>query len=49
MSKEAQPLDNSTPRTEEEIRAYTIGELKPLSSRILIVDVRSAVAGAVCA
>ena len=38
MSKEAQPLDNRTPRTEEEIRAYTIGELKPLSSRILIVD-----------
>jgi GrpB-like predicted nucleotidyltransferase (UPF0157 family) len=37
MSKEAQPLDNHTPRTEEEIRAYTIGELKPLSSRILIV------------
>src|SRR5580698_10157967 len=38
MSKEAQPLDNHTPRTEEEIRAYTIGELKPLSSRILIVE-----------
>jgi GrpB-like predicted nucleotidyltransferase (UPF0157 family) len=38
MSKEAQPLDNRTPRTEEEIRAYTIGKLKPLSSRILIVD-----------
>ena len=38
MSKEAQPLDNQTPRTEEEIRAYTIGELKPLSSRILIVE-----------
>src|SRR5438552_3939607 len=38
MSKEAQPLDNRTPPTEEEIRAYTIGELKPLSSRILIVD-----------
>lgn len=36
--KEAQPLDNRTPRTEEEIRAHTIGELKPLSSRILIVD-----------
>ena len=38
MSNEAQPLDNHTPRTEEEIRAYTIGELKPLSSRILIVE-----------
>ncbi len=38
MSKEAQPLDNRTPRTEEEIRAYTIGELKPLSSRVLIVE-----------
>ena len=38
MSKEAQPLDNHTPRTEEEIRAYTIGELKPSSSRILIVE-----------
>ena len=38
MSKEAQPLDNHAPRTEEEIRAYTIGELKPLSSRILIVE-----------
>lgn len=38
MSKEAQPLDNHTPRTEEEIRAYAIGELKPLSSRILIVE-----------
>ncbi len=38
MSKEAQPLDNRIPRTEEEIRAYTIGELKPLSSRILIVE-----------
>jgi GrpB-like predicted nucleotidyltransferase (UPF0157 family) len=38
MSKDAQPLGNSTPRTEEEIRGHTIGELKPLSSRILIVD-----------
>ncbi len=38
MSKEAQPLDNRTPRTEQEIRTYTIGELKALSSRILIVD-----------
>jgi GrpB-like predicted nucleotidyltransferase (UPF0157 family) len=38
MSEEAQPLDNLASRTEEEIRAYTIGELKPLSSRIPIVD-----------
>jgi GrpB-like predicted nucleotidyltransferase (UPF0157 family) len=38
MSKEAQRLDNRTPRTEEEIRTHTIGELKPLSSRILIAD-----------
>src|SRR5580693_1926512 len=38
MSKEAEPLDRSTPRTEEEIRAHTIGELKPLSGRMLIVD-----------
>src|SRR3984885_735091 len=38
MSKPPQPVDNGTQRTEEEIRAHTIGELKPLSSRILIVD-----------
>jgi GrpB-like predicted nucleotidyltransferase (UPF0157 family) len=38
MSKKPQPLDNITRRTEEEIRAYTIGELKPLSGGILIVD-----------
>jgi GrpB-like predicted nucleotidyltransferase (UPF0157 family) len=38
MSKNPEPLDNSTQRTEEEIRAYTIGELKPLSGGILIVD-----------
>jgi GrpB-like predicted nucleotidyltransferase (UPF0157 family) len=38
MSKEAQRLDNRTRRTEEEIRTYTIGELKPLSSRILTAD-----------
>ena len=31
-------IDNSTPRTEEEIRAYTIGELERLSTRIAIVD-----------
>jgi GrpB-like predicted nucleotidyltransferase (UPF0157 family) len=41
MPKKPQPLDDSTPRTEEEIRAHTIGELKPrssLSSPILLVD-----------
>jgi GrpB-like predicted nucleotidyltransferase (UPF0157 family) len=38
MSKDPQPVDNYAQRTEEEIRAYTIGELKPLSSRILIVE-----------
>ena len=38
MSKEPQPLDNRTPRTEEEIRSYTIGVLRPLSSQIPIVD-----------
>ena len=37
MSKQAHPFDNRTPRTEEEIRAYTIGELKALSGRIPIV------------
>jgi len=38
MSEKPQPLDQGTPHTEEEIRAHTIGELKPLSSRILIVE-----------
>ena len=38
MSKETSPLHNRTPLTEEQIRAYTIGELQPSSSRILIVD-----------
>jgi GrpB-like predicted nucleotidyltransferase (UPF0157 family) len=38
MSKETQPLDNRLPPTEEQIRAHTIGELTPLSGRILIVD-----------
>jgi GrpB-like predicted nucleotidyltransferase (UPF0157 family) len=38
MSKEVQPFDNHTSLTEEQIRAHTIGELKPLSCRILIVD-----------
>jgi GrpB-like predicted nucleotidyltransferase (UPF0157 family) len=37
MSKETQPRANR-PLTEEEIRASVIGELKPLSGRILIVD-----------
>jgi GrpB-like predicted nucleotidyltransferase (UPF0157 family) len=31
-------IDNHSPVTEEQIRAYTIGELKPLSGRIQIVD-----------
>jgi len=38
MSKETQPLDNRPPLTEEQIRILTIGELKPLSGRILIVN-----------
>ncbi len=38
MSKETPPHDNRAPMTEEQIRAYTIGELKPLADRILIVD-----------
>src|SRR5262245_1107809 len=38
MSKEAEPRDNRTPRNEEEISTYTIGEPELLSSRILIVD-----------
>jgi GrpB-like predicted nucleotidyltransferase (UPF0157 family) len=38
MSEKPQPLDNGTLRTKEEIRTHTIGELKLLSSRILIVD-----------
>jgi GrpB-like predicted nucleotidyltransferase (UPF0157 family) len=36
--KEAQPLANTSPRSEEEIRACTIGELRPLSAGISIVD-----------
>jgi len=32
------PPADHTPKTEEEIRAYTIGELKPLSERIRIVE-----------
>jgi GrpB-like predicted nucleotidyltransferase (UPF0157 family) len=38
MSKETNPLANRRPLTDEQIRTYTIGALKPLSSRILIVD-----------
>jgi len=38
MPKETQPLDNRPPLTAEQIRSYTIGELKPLSCRIVIVD-----------
>ena len=38
MSKKTQPLDNRPPLTEEQIRTLTIGELKPLAGRILIVD-----------
>jgi GrpB-like predicted nucleotidyltransferase (UPF0157 family) len=33
-----QPPDNRPPSTEEDIRAYTIGELKPLSGRIQLVN-----------
>jgi GrpB-like predicted nucleotidyltransferase (UPF0157 family) len=38
MSKEPHPPHNRAPSTEEEIRACTIGELKPLSNPILIVN-----------
>ncbi len=38
MSKKTKLLDNRPPLTEEQIRTLTIGELKPLSCRILIVD-----------
>src|SRR6266852_531133 len=38
MPKETQPLDNRPPLTEEQIRILTIGELKPLTGRILIVN-----------
>lgn len=37
MSKEIQPVDH-VPLTEEQIRAYTIGELQPLSARIQVSD-----------
>jgi GrpB-like predicted nucleotidyltransferase (UPF0157 family) len=38
MTKDNQDPDPRTPFTEEQIRAYTIGELKPLSSSILIAN-----------
>jgi GrpB-like predicted nucleotidyltransferase (UPF0157 family) len=38
MSKEARLPDGHVPLTEEQIRAHTIGELRPLSGPILIVD-----------
>ena len=38
MSKEKQALNRDRPSTEEQIRAHTIGELRPLSGKILIVD-----------
>jgi GrpB-like predicted nucleotidyltransferase (UPF0157 family) len=38
MSKETQPLDNRNPRTEEEMRTYNDRNMKPLPSRIPIVD-----------
>ncbi len=38
MSKSPDPVDDHTPLSEEEIRAVTIGNLKPLSGRILIAN-----------
>ncbi len=38
MSKEARPPDRPAPPTDERIRAHTIGESRPPSGRILIVD-----------
>jgi GrpB-like predicted nucleotidyltransferase (UPF0157 family) len=38
MSKETKPLDNRPSLSEEQIRALSLGELKPLSGAILIVD-----------
>ena len=38
MPKDASPLESRTPRPEEEIRAYTVGELKPYSNPVLVVD-----------
>jgi GrpB-like predicted nucleotidyltransferase (UPF0157 family) len=37
MKKEPQPRDSRPPLTEEQIRAYTVGELKPLSGPIQVV------------
>lgn len=38
MSGGAQPPRNPAPRTEEEIRAYTVGELKPSAGTIQIAE-----------
>jgi GrpB-like predicted nucleotidyltransferase (UPF0157 family) len=38
MTKDTRQGDHCTPLTDEEIRAHTIGELKPLNGRIVIVD-----------
>ena len=38
MSKQPPPLPAGKPRSEEEIRSHTIGELQPLSGGILLVD-----------
>jgi len=38
MPKEKQPVDNHRAFSEEEIRGHTVGELKPLSGQIEIVD-----------
>lgn len=38
MSKDPHPLENRTPLTEEELRAVTIGDLKPLAGRIPLVE-----------
>jgi GrpB-like predicted nucleotidyltransferase (UPF0157 family) len=38
VSKEKKLLEACTPLTEEDIRAFTIGDLKPMSGRILIAD-----------
>jgi GrpB-like predicted nucleotidyltransferase (UPF0157 family) len=38
MSNEKQSIGNRPTLTDEQIRTHTIGELKPLSCRILIVD-----------
>ena len=38
MSARTQRFDDRTPLTEDQIRAHTIGELKPLSGPIRIVD-----------